>query len=105
MWRQTEQSQLLISLAAFEGDILGYCNSSFMLIPNYFQPDKHEVATLTKRESLRRRDNKNAKAPHSRGLVSVLSRAYPQRLMAGEVDQTITVDPLGRQARFATQVR
>lgn len=74
MWRQTEQSQLLISLAAFEGDILGYCNSSFMLIPNYFQTNKREVAVPAKGESLRRREDKNAKAPHSRGLVSILSR-------------------------------
>lgn len=95
MWRQTEQSQLLISLAAFEGDILGYCNSSFMLIPNYFQPDKHEVAKMIKMQKPRIREAWNL------FLVGV----YPQRLMAGEVDQTITVDPLGRQARFATQVR
>ncbi len=61
MWRQTEQSQLLISLAAFEGDIFGYCNSSFMLIPNYFQTNKREVAAPEKRKSLHHQDDKMQK--------------------------------------------
>ncbi len=105
MWRQTEQSQLLISLAAFEGDIFGYCNSSFMLIPNYFQTNKREVAAPAKRKSLYHQDDKMQKPRIREAWYLFLSRAYPQKLMAGEVYQTITVDPLSRQARFATQVR